>query len=251
MKKYIEQFASSGSALLYLVLTPAMIYLTTLRCLRYSPRVSYCLSDILCFNEHYTKFYLYPFILIMIINLIKDEFRAGVILRYRSSEKLMMKLSKRLILISAAVGAYQTILTIVLGLVYTPFSCNWGSMTSYPFFLVKQVVVQIPPTVVIMLAYFFSVFITTLVISMFVTVFWWLTETPVTGFIIVVGLLTIETGISIFVNVLFSIVSLQPEKIFLSGMDPWWFAGYPILIFILFFMTGTVIIRKIDFLRLK
>jgi len=251
MKKHIQQFSYSGSTLLYMGITPAIIYMTTLGCLRYSNKVSYCLSDVLCFDEHFTKFYIYPFVLIMIINLLKEEFRAGVVLRYRSSAKFMMKLSRRLIIIAALVGAYQTILTTAMGLVYTPYQCNWDSLTGYPFFLVKNVVTKVPPTAVIILAYFLSVFLTTLVISMFVMVLWWLTETPVTGFIIIVGLLSIETNISIYVNVLFSIVSLRPDKIFLSGIDPWSFLGYPILIILLLFISGTVIIRKIDFQRLK
>jgi len=82
-------------------------------------------------------------------------------------------------------------------------------------------------------------------------VLWWLTETPITGYIIIVRLLSIETGISIYVNVLFSIVSLQAGKIFLSGIDPWSFLGYHVLIILLLFISGTVIIRKIDLLRLK
>jgi hypothetical protein len=162
----------------------------------------------------------------------------------------MAKISEKLIVIASAAAVYQTVLTIIIGLIYTPFQCNWNSPTGYPFYLVKNIVFNMPSIIVIIILHFLSVFFTTLVIGLFVTVLWWLTSTPITGFIIVVALLSVESGIAIYVHVLFSIVSLRPDKIFLYGLDYWGIIGYPFIISFVLFAAGVVVIKKIDYLRL-
>jgi len=251
LKKFFESFSYSGSILLYMVLAPILLFLRTLRCLRHLDKVVYCLPDILCFDEHWTKLFLYPFILILVINILKDDFRAGVVLRYGKAEKLMLHLLAKLATFSFLVSVYQTLITIALGLHYAQYQCNWDSSDGLPFFLVGAIVKDKPSTVTIILAYFFSVFITTMVIGMMVTALWWLTETPITGFVCMVALLSVETGVNIYIHVLFSVVDLQPENVYMWGISPWNIVFYPVILLLIFFVAGILIIKKRDFMRIN
>lgn len=249
MKNRFVNLSYTAALLVYFMLAPAVIFLAVLGCVSQGEDIQYCLSDVFCYVEHHTKYSLFPVILLLLIIFLKGQFRAAVIIRYEKVSGLILSVIKRVSGIALTMTVYQTLLTVLLGLQFAAYSCSWNKVQGFPFHLVGAIIEDMPSTIFILLLYMSCVFMTIVVAGLFMAVCWWLTQTPVSGYMLLIVLLVLEQGD--WPDVFFGILSMEPMKIFLEGIHPQEFTAYPFFLILILFAAGVLIVKKRDFIRIR
>lgn len=250
MKVFFQKLSVNISVLLYLLFMSVIIFLLMTRCLLKAERVDFCMADCICYVDSYSLMYLVPAWMIIFFVLLKEDFRTSVMVRYHKVRYIVLQILKKIIIIAIYLSITQLML-IFLYTIFHPiqFTSTWSIKTGYPFYLLGNIASEISLWKII-LASFFSVLFIAAVVGIVIALFWWLTETPIIGYIIILIVLTYDSSSAVKQKVFFCIVSLDPVRVFLQGIQWNQIVAYPVVLVLLLSVVNAIIIKKHDFIKL-
>lgn len=233
--------------LLFAVLVP-LYYILQVKSEMKTPGVVYCMNDVYCCIQNKGIFAVFPFAELILLNKLKYEFRAGVLLRVGSMKKIWLRLCKKAAVLSAAITAYLFLVTTVIGSTFCTFSCNWKQNNSNAFYILRrQIEVEIP-VMVIMFLFVLAMFSMLFAAGMLIVYTWWLLGQPVFGYMAVMALMIVELK-NYDVNVFFLKICMNWSRFYYQGIN--WFqeVAFPLLVMAGLFAAGFFLFRQKDILR--
>lgn len=232
----------------------SIYFLITMICFIYVEKGKYynignrCLSDMLCDALYYGKYIIYPFLMIILINFFKNDFRIAILLRYEKVLNMIKYLSFKSFLISMIISFGQTCLITVSGCINGMYKSNWRDASSYVRLALGVVMKKNIPTELIIALYFYITLLHVFLICMIICLLWWLTESPLPGFILVQVILIYEGTVSNG-EILFNVISMEERKLVLGLLGVKELIFYPMLLIGGIYILMIAVIRKKDFVR--
>lgn len=208
-----------------------------------------CLFDVMCDVGYYGSRLLIPFTMLGIMLFFHEDFRVGVLLRYRNISCFLCHMIKKNILFSVGIAILQTIFAIICSLFYTQLMCNWNQTDSYA---ANMYGVILPERVLLWRVaawYFYVMLMQTAVVAAVLCLFWWLTQTSVSGFATVLVLLVLEAFPLSGTELFFNVVSTREINVLLNNFSTIFMVIYPLgLLTAAYGCMATVLCNR-DYLR--
>lgn len=208
-----------------------------------------CLSDHLCDVAYYGYSVIYPIILIIMIGYFSDFFRSAVILRYRYSEVIIRNMLFRCFGFSILFSVMQTCIAVFTGLSMTKYTSNWHMWDSYVTSTFGIIMEKQVPTIILIVLYLYVTFIHIFIIGCIMCMMWYLTETPIAGFVSVLIVIVYESTARSR-DVFFNVISMEESKVVLGMPGIWELVIYPMMLLVVIAAAMRVIICNKDFVRL-
>lgn len=213
-----------------------------------TPGVVYCMNDVYCCIQNKGIYAFFPFAALLLLNQLKYEFRAGVLIRTGSMQKMWLRLCKKIAALSAAITAFLFVVATAIGSTFCTYSCNWKQGNSNAYYVLRrQIDVEIP-VIVMMLLFLLAIFAMLFAGSMVIAYTWWIFGQPVYGYMAVVALMVVELK-NYEVNLFFLKICMSWTRFYYQGVN--WFeqAAYPLLVMAVLFAAGFFVLRRKDMLK--
>ena len=179
-----------------------------------------------------------------------SDFRIGVIVRFKNCIKLWLNQFVKIVCVSAVLSLYNLFCIMVLGLTKVQLKCNWGSKESFAYARWGRFYEKYPSTMHVIFLFVITIFLSTLAAGMVITMFWWLFENPLIGFVLNSVLVIAEIGNWRYIRVYYGIVDIEPFSVY-SGAFSMEIIKYPFIYFPIVILLTIIIMNKKDYLRFK
>jgi len=238
-----------GSIILFVIIVPAYIWLLLSHNMS-NENINYCLSDAYCNADKYSKFVLLPLTVFIIVNMLKYDFRFAVVVRHVNVRKMWLLLCKKIFSISIFFTIYIFVTTTTIGLIYGQFQCNWSFTDSAAYSVIHNIISNPESVWWVMVAYFLVTLLTIAVMSVLTTLLWWVSGTPVIGYVGMIVFLLLEIGSKPpITKIFFAKVNLNPVSVYARGIKTETVIIYPVVVMAMLIIIGYVFIRRKDFLN--
>ena len=148
--------------------------------------VEYCLSDMYISASRSIPHVQMPIFMFICTCIIKDEYRAAVLLNLDSIKNFWNRLFKKILVFAAFLTIYDYIMVTVIGLQYAQFECNWNLPGCYACQSLGAVPWVITDTRIIMLLYVILDLIMLLTTGMIIIISWWIFNGPIVGVMLII-----------------------------------------------------------------
>ena len=238
-----------SSILAFVIIVPLYTYLKLIKYMDVAG-VEYCMNDVYCVTQTNTMFVMLPIAELVMINYIKHDFRAAVIVRVGNMRRFWIRLVKKMAIISGILATYCYVTTTVTGLGMAVYNCNWFKDNSNAYDLLHMHTDMNVHVVYVSLIFILVEFTTILIMGMVIALFWWCWNQPIYGYVLMIVLMTLEMGVSpSAAQIFFSNVSMSIVKMILYGIDVNKQVILPFISIGIVFIIGLALIRKKDFIK--
>ena len=208
-----------------------------------------CVLDVMCDVGYYGSRLLTPFTMLGIMLFIHEDFRIGILLRYSNIKRFLCHMIKKILLLSIVIAVVQTVMAIISSLYFTSLLCNWNQIDSYAAKMYGVILNEKASLLGVLAWFFYVIFIQTAVISSILCLFWWLTQTPVSGFVAVMILLVLESMPRYGTKLFFNVVSTLEINVLNGNFNILLMIIYPIVLLIMAYRCIAVVLCNCDYLR--
>ena len=248
--KLMSRINISSCLIVYIIYTAVVICVVTKICCRRIGTVDYCIHDIFLFDEYNCKLPLLLGQMMILVIIIRNEFRTMVIMRVKRAWKIFIRVFSKIAATAFAVSILQACTVAASSvLVAVRMDCEWESYEGYPFYLVSGIVEKTDLSEIIVF-YVLITFFTVTVSGTLMSLLWWLTETPAVGYVILIIIYFAETGGAFSKNIFFERITLKPANVFMNGINISDFIIYPIVVILVLTAVSIIIIKKKNYLKL-
>ena len=124
------------------------------------------------------------FIPFTMVYFFKGCYRYGIIIRQTQLKQVWLKMCVKLTKIILAVSVYLTVLICLIPFCFTDVIWNWSAQTSYVYIYGGVDTVYHPSVILVAAGCFTAVFTALMIVCVLMLFFWWVFESPVGGYIV-------------------------------------------------------------------
>lgn len=191
MKKFVNGWLDTGLLWFSAVLIPVWL-MVIFKTAMSEPDVVYCMSDIYGYAHEKGLIIFLLLSQLFIINHIKYEMRAAVLVRKKSMKSFWISLCKKIFLQAGLFVLYVFVLVTAYGVTHFQWKCNWRELNSNAYAQMQRPVefeVAAWQTAGIFLIVLFAEIT---VMAMMIVLLWWKLSQPVYGYAVMMVLFTLE-----------------------------------------------------------
>ena len=191
MKKFVSGWLDTGLLWFSAVLIPVWL-MVIFKTAMSEPDVVYCMSDIYSYAHEKGLIIFLLLSQLFIINHIKYEMRAAVLVRKKSMKSFWLSLCKKIFLQAGLFVLYVFVLVTAYGVTHFQWKCNWRELNSNAYAQMQRPVefeVAAWQTAGIFLIVLFAEIT---VMAMMIVLLWWKLSQPVYGYAVMMVLFTLE-----------------------------------------------------------
>lgn len=246
-KAQVVDWVDRLGGLLFAILVP-LYYILQVKSEMKTPGVVYCMNDVYCCIQDNGVFAVFPFAELILLNKLKYEFRAGVLLRTGSMKKMWLRLCKKTAGLAAVITVYVFVVSTVIGSTFCTFSCNWEQRNSNAYYVLRRSVDIEIPVIIIMFLFLLAMFAMLFAAGLLIVYTWWFLGQPILGYMAVMVLMIVELK-TFDVNVFFLKICMNWARFYYQGIN--WFQEvvFPLLVMAGLFGAGFFIFRRKDMLK--
>ncbi len=208
-----------------------------------------CRCDVLCDMGYYGARLAIPFAMVWMMFCYHRDFRVGVLLRYQSIYAFLRHLLGRTLCLSAVLSLAGTVIAWVCSGVYASKLCNWSEASSYAMAYYGVILPEPVSVWKIIVWYLWVMFVQAAVTATVLCLMWWLTQSPVSGFIAVMILLVLEATSLQDLKLFYNVVSIQEINVLRGAFSLCRMVAYPLCLLLVLYGCMAVILVNRDYLR--
>lgn len=209
----------------------------------------YCYNDIYCIAQSQLYIEMLMVAELYIIYNLRYEWRMSLIVRTGSMRKLWLRITGKIVRMSALITLYTFILCTIVAAFTSVYQCNWTDSDSYAFYtLLRHLNIEID-TWIVQFVYILIVFTEISVMGMFITLLWWWLRQPVYGYTAMVAYAVIEKQYLVNKCYFFKTFTMDNTYMYLEGLRVNDQIIFPIAACMTAFLIGLILLRHRDMLR--
>jgi hypothetical protein len=186
------------------------------------------------------------FIPFTMVYFFKGCYRYGIIIRQTQLKQVWLKMCVKLTKIILAVSVYLTVLICLIPFCFTDVIWNWSAQTSYVYIYGGVDTVYHPSVILVAAGCFTAVFTALMIVCVLMLFFWWVFESPVGGYIVMLLYAAEEMYRGLFFNGRVTmnavVISEKHIRVFSNFI-------YPVLVLVGLLIITYILFRKKDLLK--
>ena len=214
------------------------------------PDVVYCMSDIYSYAHEKGLIIFLLLSQLFIINHIKYEMRAAVLVRKKSMKSFWLSLCKKIFLQVGLFVLYVFVLVTAYGVTHFQWKCNWRELNSNAYAQMQRPVefeVAAWQTAGIFLIVLFAEIT---VMAMMIVLLWWKLSQPVYGYAVMMVLFTLEKRMTPApVNIFFLRMCFPCTRLYYQGIRAGDEILFPLCCVAAAFVLGLFLMRRKNMLK--
>lgn len=249
LKKFVNGWLDTGLLWFSAVLIPVwlmVIFKTAIS----EPDVVYCMSDIYSYAHEKGLIIFLLLSQLFIINHIKYEMRAAVLVRKKSMKSFWISLCKKIFLQAGLFVLYVFVLVTAYGVTHFQWKCNWRELNSNAYAQMQRPVefeVAAWQTAGIFLIVLFAEIT---VMAMMIVPLWWKLSQPVYGYAVMMVLFTLEKRMTPApVNIFFLRMCFPCTRLYYQGIRAGDEILFPLCCVAAAFVLGLFLMRRKNMLK--
>ena len=224
MKKFVNGWLDTGLLWFSAVLIPVWL-MVIFKTAMSEPDVVYCMSDIYSYAHEKGLIIFLLLSQLFIINHIKYEMRAAVLVRKKSMKSFWLSLCKKIFLQAGLFVLYVFVLVTAYGVTHFQWKCNWRELNSNAYAQMQRPVE-------------------------FEVLLWWKLSQPVYGYAVMMVLFTLEKQMTPApVNIFFLRMCFPCTRLYYQGIRAGDEILFPLCCVAAAFVLGLFLMRRKNMLK--
>lgn len=249
LKKFVNGWLDTGLLWFSAVLIPVWL-MVIFKTAMSEPDVVYCMSDIYSYAHEKGLIIFLLLSQLFIINHIKYEMRAAVLVRKKSMKSYWLSLCKKIFLQAGLFVLYVFVLVTAYGVTHFQWKCNWRELNSNAYAQMQRPVefeVAAWQTAGIFLIVLFAEIT---VMAMMIVLLWWKLSQPVYGYAVMMVLFTLEKQMTPApVNIFFLRMCFPCTRLYYQGIRAGDEILFPLCCVAAAFVLGLFLMRRKNMLK--
>ena len=180
------------------------------------------------------------------INVQKYDMNSAIVIRRKNVRNVWINAQINMVVAAAFFSVYSAVVTAVAGRLMTGKVCNWGEKFSRAYFATGDIVLNQPHLWLLVAAFIIDTFVCLYVSGTIMILIFWITDKQWIGFLVAIAVISFE---HLSCRGFLSFYYTLKVNIFTTGVVPWKYIIYPLMLSFATALLTTVTIRRKDFFR--
>lgn len=190
--------------------------------------------------------YVIPFVLFYVLYVQKYDMNSAIVIRRKNVRRVWLNSQINMVVAAAFFSLYCAVVTGIAGWLMTGKVCNWGEKFSRAYFATGDIVLNQPHLWLLVVAFIIDTFVCLYVSGTIMILILWITDKQWIGFLVAIAVISFE---HLSCRGFLSFYYTLKVNIFTTGVAPWKYIIYPLMLSFVTALLTTVTIRRKDFFR--